>query len=132
MLSIAQAAAKTGLATSAIRYYEDQGLLTVKPWRKAGRRYYDPSVLGELALLGDLRRAGMTLADIKEFQALRQKAGPCSALSALAAERAKLLRSEILALRQAEARLVTFAKSCNLGCGDGRADGCSELDTIKT
>ena len=51
MISIAQAAAKTGLAASAIRYYENEGLLMAKPVRKAGRRYFDAAALTELALL---------------------------------------------------------------------------------
>ncbi len=130
MFSIAKAAAKTGLAASAIRYYEEQGLLTAKPFRKAGRRLFDGAAVAELALLSDLRRAGMTLADIKHFQSLRGTSAPCSELSALAAERARHLRAEILALRQAESRLSQFAQSCSVNCGSEGAAGCSHLGVI--
>ena len=131
MLSIAQAAAKTGLAASAIRYYEDEGLLSVKPMRKAGRRYFDAAALAELALLSDLRRAGMTLADIRHFQTLRGgKGGTCSELSTLAAQRAQMLRAEILALRKAEERLTTFVSRCDVSCGTGSAASCTQLGSI--
>ncbi|MDE2384402.1 MAG: MerR family transcriptional regulator [Alphaproteobacteria bacterium] len=127
MISIAEAAARTGLAASAIRYYEQQRLLSVPPLRKAGRRLFDAAAVSELALLADLRRAGMTLADIRAFQTLRAKAGPCSELSALATQRAKQLRAEILALRKAEERLLGFAKSCSAACGDGPSSQCGQL-----
>ena len=133
MISIAQAAAKIGLAASAIRYYEDEGLLTVKPLRKAGRRYFDGAAISELALLGDLRRAGMTLADIRHFQMLRGRtSGTCSELSTLAAQRAKMLRADIVALRKAEERLSAFAQGCSTSCGTGMASNCAELITIRT
>ena len=130
MFSIATAAAKSGLSASAIRYYEDEGLLTAKPFRKAGRRLFDVAAVAELALLSDLRRAGMTVADIRHFQSLRGKSAPCTELSAIAAERAKHLRAEIIALRQAEARLASFATSCSVNCGSDGAGSCSQLDTF--
>ncbi len=130
MLNIGEASARSGLSASTIRYYEDEGLLTALPQRKAGRRLYDAATLAELSLLHDLRRAGMTLADIRHFQSLRGSSAPCSELSALAAKRAKHLRAEILALRQAESRLNQFAQSCSVNCGTDGAAECSQLGTI--
>lgn len=132
MFSIAEAATKTGLSASAIRYYEDEGLLTAKPFRKAGRRLFDAAAVAELALVSDLRRAGMTLADIRHFQSLRGKSAPCTELSAMAAGRALILRAEIMALRRAEERLAGFAKSCSVACGSGPASDCKAMDSIKT
>ena len=130
MYSIAQAASKVGLAASAIRYYEAQGLLNVVPDRKAGRRTFDADGIAELALLNDLRRAGMTLADIKRFQNLRRDtSAPCSELSALARERATLLRREINALRRAEERLNSFAQACGDTC-TSTAHACAIVSTI--
>ncbi len=52
------------MRTSAIRYYEDAGLLP-PPERVSGRRRYDPGVLEKLALIRGARRAGFTIAEIR-------------------------------------------------------------------
>ncbi|WP_299691817.1 redox-sensitive transcriptional activator SoxR [uncultured Tateyamaria sp.] len=63
-LSIGEMADRTGLAVSAIRYYEDEGL--VAPWRNAGgRRRYQRSDLRRLSFVMVAQRFGFTLAQIK-------------------------------------------------------------------
>ena len=63
-LSIGDIAARTGLAVSAIRYYEDEGLVT--PWRNAGgRRRYQRSDLRRLSFVMVAQRFGFTLAQIR-------------------------------------------------------------------
>ena len=49
MLTIGHVAAKAGLRPSAIRYYEEQGLVRATD-RKGGKRIYDPSVLERLTV----------------------------------------------------------------------------------
>jgi MerR family redox-sensitive transcriptional activator SoxR len=63
MLSIGEVAARTGLKTSAVRYYERIGLLP-PPERASGRRRYDAKILDRLAIIGYARSAGFTLRDI--------------------------------------------------------------------
>lgn len=55
-----------GLRTSAIRYYEQIGLLP-KPMRKNGRRRYDESVLFRLEVVQRARESGFTLEEIREL-----------------------------------------------------------------
>lgn len=50
MLAIGEVAGRAGLRASAIRYYEEQGLLP-RPRRRSGKRVYDVSVLDRLALI---------------------------------------------------------------------------------
>jgi MerR family redox-sensitive transcriptional activator SoxR len=64
LLSIGEVAERTGLATSAIRYYEKIGLLDEPP-RSAGRRYYDPAILQRLSLILMARDAGLSLDEIQ-------------------------------------------------------------------
>lgn len=129
--SISEAAQKIGLRASAIRFYEDQNLLSTLPLRKNGRRVFSPAQVAELSLLHDLRHAGMTLKDIKRFQALRNRAhAPCAELSSMAAQRAKALRAEILNLRKAEARLSAFAASCAAFCGVD-SSSCGEIGRLR-
>lgn len=62
-LSISQVTQQTGVRPSALRYYEEIGLL--RPTRRVGgRRQYDDSVLQRLALIQTGQRAGFTLAEL--------------------------------------------------------------------
>ena len=63
-LSIGEIADRTGLAVSAIRYYEDEGL--VAPWRNdAGRRRFQRADLRRLSFIMVAQQFGFTLAQIK-------------------------------------------------------------------
>ena len=121
--SISDVAWITGLAASAIRYYEEQGLIS--PARlQNGRRIYDKANVQDLIIINDLRQSGMTLADLRQFQALRHRNGLCKDLIEIARERAANLRKQIQALRLAEGRLNEFAQACSAACGEGSASTC--------
>jgi len=63
-LSIGDIAARTGLAVSAIRYYEDEGL--VLPWRnQAGRRRFQRADIRRLSFIMVAQQFGFTLAQIR-------------------------------------------------------------------
>lgn len=63
-LSIGLLAARSGLAASALRFYEDAGLL--RPQRAAGgRRWYDRSALRRVAFVQAAQKMGLSLAEIK-------------------------------------------------------------------
>ena len=63
-LSIGEVAAATGLRTSAIRYYEEAGLLP-KPDRVSGKRRYNGDTIDRITLIRFCRRLGMSLADVR-------------------------------------------------------------------
>jgi MerR family transcriptional regulator, redox-sensitive transcriptional activator SoxR len=65
-LAISDVARLFGLRTSAIRYYEQIGILP-PPMRKNGQRRYDNSVLFRLAVVQRAREAGFTLEEIREL-----------------------------------------------------------------
>ena len=65
-LTIGQVAARAGLNTSHIRYYERVGVLP-KPERASGQRRYDDEVLHRLAIIGVAQRAGFTLDEIRDL-----------------------------------------------------------------
>ena len=65
-MTIGQVAKAAGLRASAIRYYEDAGLLP--PARRAGgRRYYDHRVLERLALLEFGKACGFRLSEVRSL-----------------------------------------------------------------
>ncbi len=65
-LAISEVAHVFGLRTSAIRYYEQIGILP-PPMRKNGQRRYDNSTLFRLAVVQRARETGFTLEEIREL-----------------------------------------------------------------
>jgi len=63
-ISIGEVARRTGLRTSALRYYERSGLLRATR-RVGGRRVYDASVFESLGLVQLARDAGFTIRETK-------------------------------------------------------------------
>ncbi|MFE9579419.1 MerR family transcriptional regulator [Nocardia sp. NPDC006044] len=66
LLDIAEVAEESGLAPSALRFYEKRGLIT-PAGRNGLRRTFRPEVLGRLALISCARGAGFTIAEIAGF-----------------------------------------------------------------
>jgi MerR family redox-sensitive transcriptional activator SoxR len=65
-LAISDVARVFGLRASAIRYYEQIGILP-RPMRKNGQRCYDNSALFRLAVVQRARETGFTLEEIREL-----------------------------------------------------------------
>jgi MerR family transcriptional regulator, redox-sensitive transcriptional activator SoxR len=65
-LAISDVARVFGLRTSAIRYYEQIGILP-PPMRKNGQRRYEKSVLFRLEVVQRARESGFTLEEIREL-----------------------------------------------------------------
>ena len=66
MLSIGQVAEHSGLRPSALRYYEEEGLISPAA-RLSGRRHYEGSVLNRLRVIACAQDAGFTIAEIREL-----------------------------------------------------------------
>lgn len=73
-MQIASVSHQTGVPTSALRYYEEQGLLAPARRTEAGYRLYDCSVLGRVGFIKRAKALGLTLREIQQL--LRQPAGP--------------------------------------------------------
>jgi DNA-binding transcriptional MerR regulator len=65
-LTISQVAQQIGIHASAIRYYEQIGLLA-PAYRVSGQRRYDSTVLYRLAIIQRARQLGFTLPEIRRL-----------------------------------------------------------------
>ena len=65
-LSIGEVAKRAGIATSAIRFYESEGLMPHAE-RRSGRRVFDEHILERLSIIELAKRAGFTIAEIKRL-----------------------------------------------------------------
>src|SRR4051794_8645831 len=65
LLTVSDVAQRSGFAPSALRYYEDQGLIRATR-SQGGRRRYERSVLRQLAFIRSASNIGLTLAEIRQ------------------------------------------------------------------
>jgi MerR family transcriptional regulator, redox-sensitive transcriptional activator SoxR len=65
-MMIGQVARESGIAASAIRFYEQSAVLP-KPVRVGGRRHYDPAILERLAVLERAKACGFSLAEMRQL-----------------------------------------------------------------
>jgi MerR family redox-sensitive transcriptional activator SoxR len=98
MLTIGQVASRTGLRPSAIRYYEERGLLR-RPARLGGKRVYPPSVFEQLAIIEMAKIAGFSLGDIRTLIADAGASGASNAWSRLIPARVAEVDEEMKRLR---------------------------------
>lgn len=86
-MTIGQVAKESGFAASAIRYYEQSGLLP-KPVRVGGRRQYDRSILERLAVLERAKACGFSLEEMRRlFYGFRENTPPSERWQTLAARK---------------------------------------------
>jgi MerR family transcriptional regulator, redox-sensitive transcriptional activator SoxR len=122
-LSIGEVARRSGKAASAIRYYEDVGLVD-PPERVSGRRRYGAEVVRRLAVIETAQRAGLTLDEIR----LLLRAG---ASNGAATEQLRAVADQKLpALREAieRAELVRSWLECAARCECPTLDDCPLFD----
>lgn len=75
---IGEVSRRTGLSIDTLRFYEKIGLIQPPARDDAGRRDYDPEVLGWIGFLEQLNATGMKQADRVRYARLRQQ-GPATA-----------------------------------------------------
>lgn len=63
LLSIGEVADRTGLKVTAVRYYDEIGLIAANT-RIGGKRRFDPGVIGRISFVRRARDAGFTLEEI--------------------------------------------------------------------
>jgi MerR family copper efflux transcriptional regulator len=77
-------AARAGLTTKTIRFYEDAGLLPAPPRTPAGYRDYPAQALTRLGFVRNAQAAGLTLAEIRGVLAIRETGqAPCEHVTGL-------------------------------------------------
>jgi MerR family transcriptional regulator, redox-sensitive transcriptional activator SoxR len=116
LLPIGEVARRAGLRASALRFYEDAGLIRPTT-RVGGRRRYDPSALHRLAVIGLLRDAGFTIDEMRRLLAggtARQRWRPMAEL--------KLREIDArIAEAQETRRLIELALACECASLEGCA-----------
>jgi MerR family redox-sensitive transcriptional activator SoxR len=123
-LAIGALAKMTGLAPSAIRYYEKAGLLP-KPDRHSGQRRYGRETVGRLRIVQLARDAGFTISETRTFLTGFSVSTPPAARWRSLAEK-KLAEIETLMGRLAQMQKVL---NSSFRCKCPRVDDCARAIT---
>jgi DNA-binding transcriptional MerR regulator len=110
-MRIGELARRSGLASTALRYYEKAGLLPPPQRTPAGYRAYDPSVLQRLVFIRAAQAVGLSLPQIREVIAIRDGGTvPCSHVVGLIERRRAAVRARIRELQRLEQELTHLAE----------------------
>ena len=111
-LSISEAARKVGLRPSAIRYYEQIGILPpVK--RERGQRRYDSSIVSQLMVIHHARQNGFKLDEIRElFFGFDPRTEAAARWQKLSERKLTELEASIEQIRNVQHRLSELRDSC--------------------
>ncbi len=80
LCGIAEVQDRTGLSPRTLRYYEEVGLLPGVRRRAGGRRVYGPDEIERLRFIQRLKALGLSLAEIKELNAVYAIGGSTRAM----------------------------------------------------
>src|ERR1700730_5665736 len=105
-MKIGELAQRSGLAPTALRYYEKPGLLPESRRSSSGYRTYEPEAVPRLAFIRAAQAVGLTLAEIREVIGIRDAgAPPCAHVLELIERHRTDVRSRIRELQRLEREL---------------------------
>lgn len=122
-LTISEVARQVGLQASAIRYYEQIGLLP-RAERVSGQRRYDATALYRLATVQRARQLGFTLDEIRQlFFGFRNVTRASARWRVLSARKLGELDQQLRSIKQVQRLLRKMMQNCHCEtldqCGKG-------------
>lgn len=109
-MQIGEVAREAGIATSAIRFYEEKGLILEPERTDAGYRVYDPSVVDRLGFIRAGQAVGLSLNELSEVLQIRDRGeAPCSHVAELIDTRIREIDERMRDLRKAKRDLLALA-----------------------
>jgi DNA-binding transcriptional MerR regulator len=110
-VQIGELAQRSGLSVKALRYYEDIGVLGAPNRTASGYRDYDAAALGRLEFVRAARAVGLTLGEIREVIAFRERGEvPCGHVLDVILHHAAEVDRRIADLHQLRADLEQLAR----------------------
>jgi DNA-binding transcriptional MerR regulator len=130
-ITIGALAQSTGVSVSAIRYYEEIGLISKAHRRPSGHRVYGPKAREVMAVIRSCREFGFSIEQIRELVSLSTNLQlPCDETREVAQTHLNAVKAKLVELRQLEGNLTRFIQSCTENCIGGPAPQCNILENI--
>ena len=130
-LQIGELSKKTGIAVSAIRYYEEVNLLEPSYRSDSKYRFYLPSDVSLVNFIKKSKSLGFTLDEIKSILKERdQGRSPCPVVRSLAKAKIKELQKKVDDLKQLEKELNDYIIEASSDLESGSKDSkiCGLID----
>jgi MerR family copper efflux transcriptional regulator len=110
VVRIGELADRTGVPVKTIRYYEDIGVLASPERTPSGYRDYDDPAIDRLAFIRAAQAVGLTLGEIRQVVALRERGEtPCAHVVELVERRADEISERIAELQRLQGDLHRLA-----------------------
>lgn len=110
-MRIGEVAQRSGVPVKTIRYYEEIGVLAPPARTASGYRDYDAGVVDRLAFVRAAQAIGLTLGEIREIVALRDRGeAPCAHVTELIGRRAAEIEARITDLQRLQRELRRLAR----------------------
>ncbi len=129
--SIGALAERTGFNVSAIRYYEEVGLIPVPVRRPSGHRVYDGAVQEVLMLIRHCRDFGFSIEETRALVSLSTSDDKdCAEARNIAQTHLDAVRMKLREFQNLERSLAKFVRACSDQCLGGPAPKCSILKDL--
>ena len=108
-MRIGELARQSGVPTTALRYYEQLGLLREPDRAESGYRIYAADAVDRLAFIRAAQTVGLTLAEVRQVLGVRDAGeAPCRVVTDLVEHRHAEVKTKIAELRRLERELAAL------------------------
>ena len=126
MVTIGEAARRSGVGIELIRYYERTGVVAGPERSPAGRRQYSADEIHALRFIRRCRDLGFSLAEAKSLLGIvSSEELTCGDAQSVGQNHLEGIRKKICALQQMETAMVQLMRPCRPGQQE-----CSMLETL--
>jgi MerR family copper efflux transcriptional regulator len=116
-MTIGRVATALGVSIDTIRFYERQGLIAPPRRNFSGYRNYSEDVIDRLHFIGDAKRLGFTLKEIKELLSQGVKStAECGPVTRKAEAKLAEMNEEIARLQRLRVTLRKMVEACGGQC----------------
>jgi DNA-binding transcriptional MerR regulator len=130
-LSIGAMAQRTGFNVSALRYYEEVGLIPPATRRPSGHRVYDEKVQEVLTLIRHCRDFGFSIEETRALVSLSTSdEKDCVEARDIAQVHLSAVQAKLMQLQDLERSLAKFVQACSADCIGGPAPKCTILKDL--
>jgi len=132
VLTIGEVAERANVATSALRFYEREGLLSVALRTATGARRYGDDTIGLVRFIKQAQAVGLTLRDIKALVKSRRSTSrtDCQKIRTILAARISDIDSRVHDMQAFRDVLRDHLQACDRALADHTVQECPTLDAI--
>lgn len=130
ILTIGEAATRTGLSVPTIRYYEEIGLVRQVGRRDGGHRFFADDAVRRLEFVARCRALGFAIAQVRQLLAVTVDDGPCAQARSVAERHLGVVDAKIAELSEIRNHLADFVARCAGSCAAGNASTCAPLGRL--